>query len=767
MGNWGHIARWVVILVLAVGAGLIVGHIPKADGDTPVVVSLSIAPSDTACAVEVAFTDHEGRMDSASQRTTFPTFNTLLFTFPATGLMDGLTITVHSSDPVKLSGIGILSGGFEKTITANELREKAEFIGCTATQGGPVDLVLTPQADRSTFRIPGRILLSPPALDRSWAIVAFLLSLFILAVFKRRCPRKKFFTVVASALLLAGLAGEALYSLMDLVDSATMYVECSTTRTGPETMEIYYSPDGLFRPDKIISNTFTGNKRVRVELPLPDGVHRALRLDIPSNDTVTLYAVEFDLPPFSMKLHREEILRSFALFNDLTYHIDSAGNPVFITGATDPNMAFFNADLQQKTNFVQVKKRLYPEWMALILFFILLFIFSRAHHLRTTAFASVFGLILLLPLIGMIFKEDTITLFTEKRLAAQKPQKWKGMKGSADEASAYVNDQFGGRKRLTTTWNMLTVVLFDQTLHTSPVVMGSDGWLYYTGEGVPEIYENKQPYTVEQLSKMCSVLEERRQWLALYGIDYYLLVPPIKYTIYPEYLPSRIKKRPGPSKLDQLETYLAEHSKVKVVDLREVLLAAKKKEKLPVYYKVDTHWNLIGAYYGYKALMERMAIDHPGLQKPKRQDQYIWDQSRSEAGDLALLISMNNYFLRDEVVPVPVDGYAAQIAPSIAYPTYQSPHPAEIRTVPDSTLPKLLMNRDSYTNFLMPFLSEHFQRSIYLWTPLFNPEVIKEEKPDIVVSEMLERFIGDLALDNPPMMRAELDSAARVTRSVP
>jgi hypothetical protein len=216
-----------------------------------------------------------------------------------------------------------------------------------------------------------------------------------------------------------------------------------------------------------------------------------------------------------------------------------------------------------------------------------------------------------------------------------------------------------------------------------------------------------------------------------------------------------------------LETYLAAHSEVKTIDLRKVLMDAKTKEKLPVYYKVDTHWDFIGAYYGYKTLMERMDLDHPGLQKPKRKDAYIWDQSRSEAGDLALLISMNNYFLRDEIVPVPIAGYAAQAAPSIAYPTYESPHPAVILTVPDSTLPKLLMNRDSYTNFLIPFLSEHFQRSIYLWTPLFNPEVVKQERPDIMVTEMLERFIGDLAIDNPPMMREELDSAARATRSVP
>ncbi|MDP6909756.1 MAG: hypothetical protein QF371_09625, partial [Flavobacteriales bacterium] len=80
------------------------------------------------------------------------------------------------------------------------------------------------------------------------------------------------------------------------------------------------------------------------------------------------------------------------------------------------------------------------------------------------------------------------------------------------------------------------------------------------------------------------------------------------------------------------------------------------------------------------------------------------------------------------------------------------------REVYDSIIPSMVMNRDSYCNFLYPYLSEHFSRSVYLWTPLFNAEVIKQEMPDIMITEMLERFIEDLMIDNPPIVRHELDS---------
>ena len=36
-----------------------------------------------------------------------------------------------------------------------------------------------------------------------------------------------------------------------------------------------------------------------------------------------------------------------------------------------------------------------------------------------------------------------------------------------------------------------------------------------------------------------------------------------------------------------------------------------------------------------------------------------------------------------------------------------------------------------------------------MWTPLFHPEVIDTEKPDIVIHEVMERFIDDLLLDDP------------------
>jgi hypothetical protein len=80
-------------------------------------------------------------------------------------------------------------------------------------------------------------------------------------------------------------------------------------------------------------------------------------------------------------------------------------------------------------------------------------------------------------------------------------------------------------------------------------------------------------------------------------------------------------------------------------------------------------------------------------------------------------------------------------------------------------MPKLVMNRDSYSNFLIPYLAEHFERSVYLWTPVFNAEVIKAEMPDIFMTEMLERFMLDLTMDNPPIVKEELEAFRALSKA--
>ena len=76
-----------------------------------------------------------------------------------------------------------------------------------------------------------------------------------------------------------------------------------------------------------------------------------------------------------------------------------------------------------------------------------------------------------------------------------------------------------------------------------------------------------------------------------------------------------------------------------------------------------------------------------------------------------------------------------------------------VKEIPDSLVStedlRILIFRDSYTNYLVGKISEHFKRSTYIWTNRFDPQEVLKEKPDIVAEITLERYIHDWIEGNP------------------
>ena len=66
---------------------------------------------------------------------------------------------------------------------------------------------------------------------------------------------------------------------------------------------------------------------------------------------------------------------------------------------------------------------------------------------------------------------------------------------------------------------------------------------------------------------------------------------------------------------------------------------------------------------------------------------------------------------------------------------------------------KVLVFRDSFTEAMLPYLSETFGEVEYIWNHNFNSyqDKIREYKPDIVIHEMVERYIDVLKIDTPKL----------------
>ena len=70
--------------------------------------------------------------------------------------------------------------------------------------------------------------------------------------------------------------------------------------------------------------------------------------------------------------------------------------------------------------------------------------------------------------------------------------------------------------------------------------------------------------------------------------------------------------------------------------------------------------------------------------------------------------------------------------------------PRLVTEVDDPTLPRAVVFRDSFSSALIPFLSEHFSRVVYLWQDEIDADVILEEEPDIVIQEIAGRYLYSL-----------------------
>ena len=142
-------------------------------------------------------------------------------------------------------------------------------------------------------------------------------------------------------------------------------------------------------------------------------------------------------------------------------------------------------------------------------------------------------------------------------------------------------------------------------------VIGKNNWIFYTGDGSVVDYQNTDPLNKKKLSALQINLDRLSMKLRQKGITLLVVIPPNKSAIYSQYMPEQIPVIGQKSRLDQFVEYMKQNGDTSILDLRPTLLDASQHQD--VYYKTDTHWNDVGAYYGYAEIMRILAADHPTL----------------------------------------------------------------------------------------------------------------------------------------------------------
>jgi hypothetical protein len=354
---------------------------------------------------------------------------------------------------------------------------------------------------------------------------------------------------------------------------------------------------------------------------------------------------------------------------------------------------------------------------------------------------ALFGLLICLPSFDAVFQLDNAPIPNEKRQPAPFPEFRTSaqVRDFVGGLTAWFDDHFGFRRRLVRTNNHWKHQLFGT--NEKEVLEGRDGWLYFTACEMLDNCLGHSRWTEKDLENWQKLLEKRRDWLARRGCKYLFVIAPDKHSVYPEHLPEWCAKAVKPGKADQFFEHMKAHSTVIVADLRKPLKQAKTEGL--VYWKTDSHWNAFGAFTACQAIIDRLSHEMPTVRplSPDVFEHASWDPA---PGDLAILMGDAGFTEPSHISFIPRPPLT-KIEPT--------PDPAILpKHWLKDTEPKVSRNergqakaivfRDSFGEPWRGIMDQNFKETIYIWEHYLEPELIEREKPDVVITEIVERIFN-------------------------
>jgi alginate O-acetyltransferase complex protein AlgJ len=303
---------------------------------------------------------------------------------------------------------------------------------------------------------------------------------------------------------------------------------------------------------------------------------------------------------------------------------------------------------------------------------------------------------------------------------------------------------FFGRLRLVRLVTDIRVAIGDRVF--SNALIGRDGWLFQTSEDVIRDYQNDIPLTEKQLASLQQNLDGIAAYFETQGAALLIVVAPSKSSIYPDYMPAEIQKLRPMSRFDQVVAYLQTYGKTRLLDLRQVLIDARKDGQ--VYYQTDTHWTEYGAYLAYREILNTLHASRPQL-APRPFSDFEPVSEGKVSLDLAELIG-SIHIKEEKVVLKP------RSEPSYSMHNLRLDDGRWITLSwnQNISLPRAVVFYDSFFYPLIPWLNDHFSQATYI--PHFanlstwNLSWVSQQKADVVIVEIAEKYIHDLGtLFNP------------------
>lgn len=292
------------------------------------------------------------------------------------------------------------------------------------------------------------------------------------------------------------------------------------------------------------------------------------------------------------------------------------------------------------------------------------------------------------------------------------------------------------------------------------VTVGHNGWMFY--EDTLNDYIGTSRYTQVRAEGIVKMMKERVSYLEnTLGMKVYMLIPPNKNTIYPEYMPETYTMG-GYRKIDQVVDLLRDEVGMNIIDVRDALYEAKfATPGRSLYYQTDTHWNNHAGFIAYTELMKAIKKDFPNAvyySKNEYQIDYFQTYAKDQLYYLGYYDDFKSYgpqyTLRN---PCSTSFWAQAYQPggqwqfankySDGYADYYRFYTYTNYT--NASAPSVYMIRDSFSVAMARFMKDSFSKCTMDWTFSCYKEHIRNIGADIVVFEVAERNIDNFLNTTP------------------
>jgi len=278
--------------------------------------------------------------------------------------------------------------------------------------------------------------------------------------------------------------------------------------------------------------------------------------------------------------------------------------------------------------------------------------------------------------------------------------------------------------------------------------VGEKGWLFLEGgSNDPVSYHTGQAvFTIKDADSWTDLITSRHDRLSKMGIKYVHFTAPNKMSVYNEFFRRKdLISNQNPFSVWMNTLYQRKDKALLQIVINPLPYFNKHKDILDLYWKTDSHWNFYGCICGYQLICSTLGCkNNPDLINRKYHEGMTLmdlggklDPVLKEKGRFYNLISDSERIYCNELVQFKEDKNRLNDLHVGSNVVYRNPNALNDQ--------KLVLFGDSFSEYrphlLTGMLAESFREVHFVWSTSLDFSYIEKHHPDIVVSEIVERFM--------------------------